>query len=217
MNAFLPNVSFFCIHLTRAIEREAFLTHFQNQLGRPIICWTASEGSDVAALGWPRGHPHERETSLGALGCVDSHLRLLQKMVEENLECIGIFEDDAELMVPVPQLQEFYERACKEAPTWDILILGANEYVDLRKCDESLVQPLRYWGTHAFLIRQNAAKKVLELFYELQKRGYTYPADWLYSAAISMKGLLAVGPSVCRSLIRQKPGLISAINGKVRT
>jgi len=214
MNRFLPEVPFFCIHLLRATEREAFMTHFQNSLGRHIEVWPASEGVEVAARGWPRGHPHERETSLGALGCLDSHIRLLRKMIAEGWEIMGIFEDDAELVVRVEKLQEFYEKIPAD---WDLLVLGANEWVDLKPSQEGYTMPTRYWGTHAFLIRRRAAEAVLAVFEELQRKGYSYPADWLYSYAISQKKLVTYGPEVCRSLIRQKPGLVSAINGKVRT
>lgn len=217
MNKFLPDVPFFCIHLLRAVEREPFMTHFQNGLGRQVIVWPASEGAEVAAGGWPRGHPHERETSIGALGCLDSHIRLLRKMLEEDWQTIGIFEDDAELVVKCEKLVAFYEQVCLEVPDWDILVLGANEWVDIQKKENGLLFPKRYWGTHAFLIRRHAAEAVIEMFEDLQQKGYSYPADWLYSYVIQQKKLVAVGPEVCRSLIRQKPGLVSAINGKIRT
>jgi GR25 family glycosyltransferase involved in LPS biosynthesis len=215
MNRFLPDVPFFCIHLLRATERDAFMTHFQNGLGRHIDVWAASEGSTL--IGWPRGHPHERETSIGALGCLDSHIRLLRKMLEDDCEMIGIFEDDAELVTNTSILQEFYEKTSFLDPNWDLLVLGANEWVDSTKVQAGIVRPERYWGTHAFLIRRRAAIAVLESFEELQRKGYSYPADWLYSFAITQKSLVAYGPEVCRSMIRQKPGLISAVNGKVRS
>ena len=215
MNKFLPDVPFFCIHLIRASEREPFMTHFQNGLGRLVEVWPASEGAEVAARGWPRGHPHERETSIGALGCLDSHIRLLRLMLEKGWEMMGVFEDDAELVTSCEKLQDFYMQASSKMPEWDILILGANEWVDVKK-DMNLAKLTRYWGTHAFLIRRKAAEAVIKVFEDLQAKGYSYPADWLYSYTISQKRLLAVGPEVCRSLIRQKPGLISAINGKVR-
>jgi GR25 family glycosyltransferase involved in LPS biosynthesis len=217
MNPFLPEIPFFCIHLLRAIEREPFMTHFQNQLRRPVEVWPASEGSEVAARGWPRGHPHERETSIGALGCLDSHIRLLRQMLERDWDIIGIFEDDAELVVPVSKLQEFYEEACICVPPWDILVLGANEWVEILGGQGSLVRPKRFWGTHAFLIRRSAAERVIRIFEDLQRKGYSYPADWLYSYCIGQGGLVCYGPAICRSLIRQKPGLVSAINGKVRS
>lgn len=217
MNSFLPEIPFFCIHLVRAVEREPFMTHFQNGLGRQVLLWPASEGTEVAARGWPRGHPHERETSIGALGCLDSHIRLLRKMLQDDLQVIGIFEDDAELVVTCEKLEEFYEQVCSEVPEWDILVLGANEWVDIQKKQNGLIWPRRYWGTHAFLIRRRAAEAVIMMFEDLQRKGLSYPADWLYSYVIQQQKLVAVGPEVCRSLIRQKPGLVSAINGKVRT
>lgn len=215
MSGFLPDVPFFCIHLTRETEREGFIKDLERKLSHPISIWKASEGSEVAALGWPRGHPHEKETSIGALGCLDSHIRLLRNMLKAGNQVIGIFEDDAEV-VDIVALEEFYEEAAEIKPAWDILILGANEWVEVLKSGK-LVKPRRYWGTHAFLIRRRAAEAVLAMFEELQKKGFSYPADWLYSHTIAQKGLVAYGPNVCRSLIRQKPGLVSAINGKVRT
>jgi hypothetical protein len=138
-------------------------------------------------------------------------------MLEKGWEMIGIFEDDAELIVKPAVLTEFYENISTKKPVWDILVLGANEWVDIGPSTEQAVMPKRYWGTHAFLIGRRAAEAVVAIFEDLQKKGFSYPADWLYSYAISHRGLIAYGPPVCRSLIRQKPGLVSAINGKVRT
>lgn len=215
MNQFLPEVPFFCIHLDRAVEREPFMTVFQTKLGRPIQRWSASEGTEIAKLGWPRKHPHEPRTSDGALGCLDSHLRLLRHMLEKGYPMIGIFEDDAEFTGTLEELVAFYEEASSLEPAWDILVLGANEWVDVRAINPRITRPSRYWGTHAFLIRREAAEKVLALHTKFQQMGYAYPADWLYSAAVTQSGLVAYG-SRNPKLIRQKPGLVSAINGNVR-
>jgi GR25 family glycosyltransferase involved in LPS biosynthesis len=210
---FLKNIPFYCIHLTRIREREPFLTQFQNALGRPVQIWEASEGMDVLHRGWPRKHPFEAQTSIGALGCLDSHIRLLEEMVRNEIPILGVFEDDAEVVASLETLTQFYE----QSPPWDILVLGANEWVDLTRVDDTYVKPTRYWGTHAFLITLDAAKKVILAHKELLKQGYAFPADWLYSHCISKYSLQAYGPFNCKGLIRQKPGLVSAINGKVRT
>ena len=210
---FLEKIPFYCIHLTRSREREIFITQLQNSLGRSIEVWEASEGMDVLHRGWPRKHPFEAQTSIGALGCLDSHIRLLKEMVNKQIPVIGVFEDDADVIVSVETLQNYYENA----PSWDILVLGANEWVDFNRVNDTYVNPSRYWGTHAFLITIDAAKKVIEAHEELLTKGYAYPADWLYSHSISKYKLQAYGPFNCKGLIRQKPGLISAINGKIRT
>ena len=216
MSSFLPDIPFFCIHLERAKEREAFMIHFQNTMGRPIQTWAASEGSTIAKLGWSRKHPIEQITSDGALGCLDSHLRLLQDMLDKNYEVIGIFEDDAEITSSISDLQTFYTEATLLEPKWDILVLGANEWVDFTKINKTIVKPTRFWGTHAFLITKEAASKYIETHQKLQAKGYAYPADWLYFKTIQDNNLTVYGPTNPK-LIRQKPGLVSAINGKVRT
>jgi GR25 family glycosyltransferase involved in LPS biosynthesis len=215
MNPFLPEIPFFCIHLERAKEREAFMTHFQNSLGRPITIWPASEGSEIAKLGWPRKHPIEQQTNDGNLGCLDSHLRLLQHMLEKGYEVIGVFEDDAEMTESVSKLHEFYQDAAKLEPKWDILVLGATEWVDSTLASPTIRKPTRFWGTHAMLLTRKAAQAALDTHKRLQEKGYAYPADWFYSATITQNNLVAYGPRNSK-LIQQKPGLVSAISGKVR-
>jgi hypothetical protein len=72
-------------------------------------------------------------------------------------------------------------------------------------------------GEHA-LIRQDVARKVIQDHRDLLSKGYAYPADWLY-AYQHYKNIVSQGlwSHLCRSMIRQKPGLVSAINGKMRT
>lgn len=215
MNSFLPHIPFFCIHLERAKEREAFMIHFQNTMRRPIQTWAASEGSEIAKLGWPRKHPIEQITNDGNLGCLDSHLRLLQHMIDKGYDVIGIFEDDAEITVPITDLQQFYNEA-SSLEKWDMLVLGATEWVDFTKITQTIVKPTRFWGTHAFLITKEAAQKCIETHRNLQAKGYAYPADWFYSKSIQENNLITYGP-MNPKFIRQKPGLVSAISGKVRT
>lgn len=219
MNSFLPDVPFFTIHLERETIRESHMVYFQNTLGRQVTTWPASDGKEVAVRGWPRGHPHEAQTSIGALGCLDSHIRLLEHMITERYELIGIFEDDAECITNIQTLDSFLEDCAhldSDKP-WDILVLGANEWVDFQVVSPSVVKPKRFWGTHAFLIRKDAARKVIDDHRELLSKGFAYPSDWLYSYSIMKHGLVAYGPKNCKKFIRQKPGLLSAINGKVRT
>jgi GR25 family glycosyltransferase involved in LPS biosynthesis len=216
MKPFLSNIPFFTVHLKRETIREGFMTHFQNSLGRTIHIWDASDGVEVASRGWPRGHPFEAETSIGALGCLDSHIRLLEYMLTKNYPIVGVFEDDAECMSGIPQLESFYQTVNTIDPNWDMLFLGANEWVECDVIQSNVIKVRRFWGTHAFLIRESAARKVIEDHRDLLEKGYAYPADWLYAYSIQKHGLNAYGPILCKKLIRQKPGLISAINGKIR-
>lgn len=214
MAGFLPTVPFYCIHLQRIHERLPLIQTLEEKIKRPITRFEASDGKEVATYGWPKRHPFSSsEITNGILGCLDSHIRLLVNMIQSNYDMIGIFEDDAEVLVTSNELVEFYKKVPAD---WDILILGANEWVEYKK-EELYVKPVRYWGTHAFLIKKEAAKKVIETHIKVLKDGITYPADWLYSEAIKRHTLNVYGPEGCASLIQQKPGLMSEINGKVRS
>lgn len=214
MVGFLPTVPFYCIHLQRIHERLPLIQTLEQKIKRPITIFEASDGKDVATYGWPKRHPFSSsEITNGILGCLDSHIRLLVNMIQSNYDMIGIFEDDAEVLVTSNELVEFYKKVPAD---WDILILGANEWVEYKK-EELYVKPVRYWGTHAFLIKKEAAKKVIETHIKVLKDGITYPADWLYSEAIKRHTLNVYGPERCASLIQQKPGLMSEINGKIRS
>ena len=211
------DIPFFCIHLMSEKVRETFMIHFQNSLGRQVEVFPAIVGSEVAGPDYPRRHPHEAQTSLGNIGCTESHLRLLQKMLDEGYECIGIFEDDAEAMKSAEEIQAFVNAANATEPSWDILFLGATEWVDFKKVNTDIVRVNRFWGTHAMLLKKHVAQKVIETYKRLLAEGFAYPADWLYAQTIREQKWVAYGPIGCKSLIRQKPGLVSAINGKIRT
>ena len=217
MIAVCKDIPFFCIHLMSEKVREPFMIHFQNCLGRQVQTFPALIGKDIAGPDYPRRHPHEAETSLGNIGCTESHIRLLQKLLDEQWPAIGIFEDDAEAMKSAEEIQAFVDSANAADTSWDILLLGASEWVESKKQTPELVRVTRFWGTHAVLVKQHVAQKVIETHRNLLEKGFAYPADWLYAQTIKEYGLVAYGPVGCKSLIRQKPGLVSAINGKVRT
>jgi hypothetical protein len=99
---------------------------------------------------------------------------------------------------------------------WDILLLGANEYVDFTPIDARTTRVKRFWGTHAMILRPRAIEAVLKTFETSQKDGVFLPADWLYNRAIIDHRLACYGPSFPTQLCRQVPGLVSAITGKRR-
>jgi GR25 family glycosyltransferase involved in LPS biosynthesis len=212
MEGLTPEIPFFCIHLARAKEREDFMTHFQNVIGRSVYVWPASDENDVGHM--PRKHPHEKETKIGELACLLSHVRLLEKMVADGTSVMGIFEDDAEAVTGLVHIKILVEEVDTD---WDILFLGANQWVECSSKTPTIVRVTRFWGTHAFLIRLEAAKKVLATYKTLIEKGFAYPADWLYAKSISDHHLVAYGPTNPKEYIRQKPGLVSAITGKIRT
>ena len=221
MVGLLPNIPFYCIHLEREEGRLELINALEDGLGRPLVMWPASEGCEIAKLGWPRRHPHQGQTKDGELGCLSSHVRLLSLM---RRDIIGVFEDDAEVVCDLDTLVNYMNTVEEINPEWDILFLGANEWVESLPFAQTIGKPQydlvrrieRFWGTHAFLIRRRAADLVVATHEKLLKEGFAYPADWLYAKTIKEYNLKVYGPADPKSMIRQKPGLVSSITGNIR-
>ena len=47
MVGLLPNIPFYCIHLEREEGRLELIRSLEDGLGRPLVMWPASEGSEV--------------------------------------------------------------------------------------------------------------------------------------------------------------------------
>lgn len=203
------------IHLDSAVEREPFLQQLQTSLGRKLEWVSASTGAAWAAdLAIPKKHPYEaRDVRIGELGCCQSHYDILQAAYRNDKYVVAIFEDDCELLVSAREVDEFITGVPDD---WDILLLGANEYVSSQPIQKGFARVRRFWGTHAMILRGRAMKAVFDAFESALNRGVFLPADWLYNAAIEEAGLVVYGPVGPKSLVRQRPGVVSSITGRVR-
>lgn len=221
----IKTIPFFVIHLESAKERIPNLLKLKETFGENLSFWKAMTSGDffLKEPDFPIIYEFQREVGAevkklilkpGELGCLISHLSILTYMIEKNLDVIGILEDDMELTSDFSALEAFY--TINKGRSWDILVLGSNEWVDITKQDEVSVEITRFWGTHALIITRKAAEAIIETYVDLLQKSLAYPADWHYAKSISSKGLIVYGPKDCKSLCRQKPGFVSAINGSVR-
>jgi len=140
----------------------------------------------------------------GMIGCLESHIQILK----DATKTIIIFEDDCEY---VSNSNDF------RPLDFDILCLGTNENVEFQYLEgKDYLQVFRFWGTHALILRQTAIKAVLETYEKYCKQKIFLPADWLYSYAIKEHNLIAYAPINPKQYFKQKSGLVSTINGKIR-
>ena len=198
----------FIIHLDTATERLPLIDAIQAIMRDPVSVFSAIDDSKGAL-----SHPWEkRPVTKGEIGCAHSHLAILRNAVKADRKHIMIFEDDCEFLSTQQQVYNFIDGI---SDPWDILLLGANEYVEsvpvnfCRKVG-------RFWGTHAMLLSRKAMEVAIDTFEKAQEKGIFLPADWMYNEAIK-RGLRCYAPYKPDHLCRQKPGLVSAINGKIRT
>ncbi len=212
MDTFFDKVPCLVIHRQQDKEREPLIHELELALGRGLQRFEGMDGLALIATGFPTKHPREHEpTTAGNIGCTASHVEILDAVIRSSYEGCAIFEDDAEVCCEPVVLRHFLE---EDKGEWDICFLGVNELVEFTPFREGLVSVRRFWGTHAVLLKRKAILAILDMYRQSLKDGYALPADWLYSYAIQRSDLVAIAPMV--SLVRQKPGVLSLTNGKVR-
>jgi GR25 family glycosyltransferase involved in LPS biosynthesis len=206
------------IHLDSATERLPLIENIRQKMIHTLEVFSAKDGTD-----WEKSnkiakiHPFEKiPVPRGHLGCTHSHIDIIHTSLKRKEKYTIIFEDDCELLGTQDDIYGFIHRASHLPKPWDIVLLGANEYVESTNVHTDYVSVKRFWGTHALVLTEKAMRAALQVFADAQKKGEFLPADWMYNEAIKQHGLVCYGPKKIDSLCRQKPGLISAINGKVR-
>lgn len=221
----------FILHLDSATERAGLVAGLQDSFFLPLIVIPSSTGEDwMVRPEIAKKHVRPGQTvTQGMLGCAHSHIDLLYRGLKGGIDELYIFEDDCQFTAAPPAIKGWVEAMRNTGVPWDLLLLGANEYVEsemgILSPPEGLVGqgdriPVRrvgrFWGTHAMIIRQRAAQAALKVFADAQKQGTFLPADWMWNEAIRQNGLLVFGPMEPTALCRQAPGLVSAITGTLR-
>lgn len=193
----------FVIHRNCDKDREQLVKNLQ-----AVLNCTVFEGIDGTTLQHPNKHPWEGTTTAGNLGNTVSHVTILQQAIKNQMETVGILEDDA---VIEGNIISFINTVPQD---WDMLYLGTNEIVNgflLENC----YRVYRAWGSHAVLLKPKAMNAVLATYEQSLRDGIGLPADWLYNRAIQLFDLKAYCPII--NLIEQKKGLVSLATGNIRS
>ncbi len=209
---FFDEIPCLVIHRKQDTERDPLIANLEYALNRNLQRVEGMDGQALLETGFPSKHPREPEpTTPGNIGCTATHVEILDACLRSPYQGCAIFEDDAELACEPVILRHFM---LEEMGEWDICFLGVNEVVEGEPLREGVLRIKRFWGTHAVILKRKAMLAILEMYHQSLKDGYALPADWLYSYAIQRSDLVAIAPS--KSLVRQRPGLMSLISGKMR-
>jgi GR25 family glycosyltransferase involved in LPS biosynthesis len=203
------------IHLESATERQPIIDKLRSTMIHNLEVFSAKDGTE-----WEKSskiakqHPWEkRPVKRGEIGCAHSHIDIIHGSLKSKEIHTLLFEDDCEMIGSRDDIYGFIHQAGKE---WDMLLLGANEYVESEAAPGAYKRVKRFWGTHAVILSEKAMRAALQVFADAQKRGEFLPADWMYNEAIKQADLVCYGPAKLDMLCRQKKGLVSAITGKER-
>jgi glycosyl transferase family 25 len=112
------------------------------------------------------GRKLDKEIStLGAIGCSLSHIALWEKMISDNISYMYIVEDDAKVVLAKKD-DDIIEKLLQSLPDdWDIFYLGCKSVESNEKMmpgGKVIKMNGVYFGSHAYVINQKGAKKLLE-------------------------------------------------------
>ena len=185
----------FVINLKRSPERRTSISKQLDALGLECQYIEAVDGMQftphqvVEKYGeqvfYTNTYNRQRMT-LGSLGCLLSHIKFYEMMIENNIPAACVLEDDAELS---PSFSEILSSKILQEVPWGTLLLG--HYSMYRKSFNKGAEAV-YWkkkicpGYHiaraaefpfttlGYLVKLPTAKKLRELAYPIRM-----PADWV--------------------------------------
>ena len=185
----------FVINLKRSPNRKANISGQLDALGLDYQFIEAVDGAQftpyeiVEKYGeqvfYTNTYNHQRMT-LGSLGCLFSHIKFYELMIENNISIACVLEDDAELS---PRLPEVLNAPVLQQVPWGTLLLGhysmygksfnkGSETVYWKKkvCNGHYIARVAEFPftTIGYLIKLSTAKKLLDLAYPIRM-----PADWV--------------------------------------
>jgi len=204
----------YVIHLDSAEERLPIIEKLEKDLNIPITIVSASDGSELWGARELK-HPWRFDTlTQGMVGCGLSHYNILSKVDGDG---VLILEDDAKVNCTLGEINTLLKDMKDiSEDDWDILLLGANDYVEHDRVNDTIHRVYKFWGTHAMFVRKRCIHHILNSFDESLSKGVCLYGDWLYNHAIRKNKLKVYGPSSPKYFVSQSEGYVSALTGKVR-
>lgn len=198
------------IWLPSLVERLPLIKELEKNLNVPITIFHALDGKMYVEQFKNFKHVlYGQQINAGMIGCVLSHLEVLKNTKSD----ITVFEDDCVFYGNLEELHSFIQNA----PPFDILCLGVSELVESQKTEDiNYVRAYRFWGTHALIVKKDAAQKIVETFEKYRLEKCFLPADWLYSYAIKEHNLKAYVPPNIFKYVTFKRGLFSTVSNRIR-
>jgi GR25 family glycosyltransferase involved in LPS biosynthesis len=173
----------FDVYVINMVSNKERLESFKHQYEKSDLAWKnyivypAVVGKDLDIVNYvtPEAYSqlmeadakktrrHHYDITRGAVGCYLSHLDIYKKIAASDKKYGLIFEDDVMIAT------DFYKRMLFGLNTvpddWDVYLLG----LICLKCDvkNDYISVNRFWGTHGYLVKKDAALKLIENFDKL--------------------------------------------------
>lgn len=125
------------------------------------------------------------ELSYGAVGCYLSHINIWKKLVNNDLDYIIIFEDDANPKFNFTELQQIIKNVPND---WDIIFFGGI-YNDYNIIKDNIVKLKRFYETHAYIINKKGALKLLTNAFPIKKQIDSWLSDLASDNLVNIYGI----------------------------
>jgi len=154
----------FVIHLERSNRKSYFEETIKHAGYTNITIFDAVDGQDQhavdKALELFQNPPIDHNIRKGELGCLLSHMKLLNHIIDHKIELTTIFEDDIFFH---PDWENLYQHYYKLTPQdYDIIFIGNQ----LESCsvtpNTEIITTESIWCTHAYMITLEGARKLLK-------------------------------------------------------
>ena len=206
----------YVIHLKSLTNRLPLIEDIKTVTDISLNIFNAFDGSEWWRT-MPLQHPWRFDKiTQGMVGCTQSHLAVLDSIQNQPMDAMYLFEDDAVFVKPIKDLNVYLDNIEKSGLEWDIILLGANEYVVSEPIEghQDICSVKRFWGAHAMLIKRAIIPQLRNVFDASIANGIFLPPDWLYNDAIKV-GIKVLGPTIPKEFVIQAPGYVSALTGKI--
>jgi glycosyl transferase, family 25 len=209
------NIPVFVINLTRSVERRSHTVKQLNDLDVQFQLVEAINGAELSDQeilsynstgAWKCGF-RSRYLLKEEIGCALSHLKVYRKMVEEGIDTACILEDDNDYKKDFKNLL-FNELS--NIGEWDLLYLGHHpgwKAIGARSRKKKKLVSSHYsvgeavevpLGSYAYIIKQVAAKKILENAYPIRMPFDVYIGN---TAVLGVRTFLLSPPCVFNSTL----------------
>lgn len=160
LNSYFPNV--FVINLDHRVDRlfriNRILQQHNIKYERVSGIIPSNEQFEICKK------KNSKLISKGALGCLLSHMYILEQAIKNAYDSILVLEDDVYLHQNFDQLISHISTA----PQWDILYLGCTQHYALNECVKSsnngFYKAFKSRGTFAIAIKKHMFQKLLDLY-----------------------------------------------------
>lgn len=196
------------IHLEKATERKPLIAKMEAKLGTPIRIHSASDGSaSMQDPSFSKAHIETGATvTQGAIGCLESHIAVLDEFASSGDKYRLILEDDTVFFKGADYIRELVAHA-DTCGDWDMLYLAYSSSRGHRRIASTRLMRMQFvCGTYAMLLKKSAIPKLKKALQVTQSSGRFYPADWVYSKAIESSDLIAFGTNSGTDICHWAPG-----------